>query len=288
MLCQRARWLLIRASAHKCFGVYVLRARLRIDIRDLRLSSAPLIDPSSTQLKETTSKILDRDNGEKSHMPTGCAVGGTIHDDSRGRCVAMSKHLCGVATDLALRCLRNAATDTVATNGPHAGVGISTEQCAPCAAVAQSSTQEPETLHSTAIPAVPARRPAVRVEGVAIALCCHHCMIWSVSLPSYHMMTERRTALRASVSRAKESEHCDCRTTLGDSISKKYLASEKMVSRRSARRRVGALIELRAAALGRAMPAAALTVRSQDWSPNSRRAYLQSCQSLGLPDSTRG
>ncbi len=166
----------------------VCRARLRIDIRDFRLAQSPLI-ARSVQLNDTSSNILDGDNEEQHHLPAGCAVGGTICDASRGRCVAMSKHLCGVATDLALRCLRNATTDTGALLAPR-HVRISTEQCALCAARPHSSAQaeDVEELESTATPTTtslptPARGDygsAVRVEGVAIALCCHHCMIWSV------------------------------------------------------------------------------------------------------------
>lgn len=172
----------------RAFIVSACRARLRIDIRDFRLSQSPLIAPSA-KLNDTSSKILDEDNDEQHHFPAGCAVGGTIYDASRGRCVAMSKHLCGVATDLALRCLRNATTDTCRPLAPR-HVRISTEQCAPCAAPAHLPMQaeDVEELESTAtsttesvsLAASGDSGSAVRVEGVAIALCCHHCMIWSV------------------------------------------------------------------------------------------------------------
>lgn len=159
-------------NAHLTIAMFACRARLRIDIRDFRLSQSPLITPS---------KIFNGDN-EQPQFPAGCAVGGTICDASRGRCVAMSKHLCGVATDLALRCLRNAAMDTYVPLSR-----ISAEQCAPCAAPAHLSKQaegvkEHEcTVTPTAAPRATDRGSAVRVEGVAIALCCHHCMIWRVS-----------------------------------------------------------------------------------------------------------
>ena len=91
--------------------------RVKIDIRDLDLRHAPLTERC-------------------------------------GRCVAVSKHLCGVATDLTLRCLHNAS----GAGGAGGGGGAAP----PDAAAPQAEPPRP-----------------VQVGGIAIALCCHHCMNWT-------------------------------------------------------------------------------------------------------------
>ena len=65
--------------------------------------------------------------------------------------MAVSKHLCGVATDLTLRCLHNAS-----------GAGGGGGAAPPGAAAPQAEPPRP-----------------VQVGGIAIALCCHHCMNWT-------------------------------------------------------------------------------------------------------------
>ena len=104
--------------------------RLRIDIRDLDLARyAPKPEPE----------------------PERQGKGSVVFSEP---VVGFSKHLCGVATDLTLRCLVNyhlGAGDD--------GVRSSAERCAPCAE--QPGTDSP-----------------YGVLGVAIALCCHGLCIW--------------------------------------------------------------------------------------------------------------
>ena len=106
--------------------------RLRVDIRDLDLRKAPMM--AQTAAPEGGAERAD-------------AAAAAVSEESCARYVAVSKHLCGVATDLTLRCLHN-ATD-------------STSDAAVAAAAAASAVGT-----------------GVRCEGVAIALCCHHCMNW--------------------------------------------------------------------------------------------------------------
>jgi tRNA:m4X modification enzyme len=133
--------------------------RLRVDIRDLDLCRAPMMAPATAPA----------DEGADSASGGGGGGVGT----SSARCVAISKHLCGVATDLTLRCLLNAARPPVGT-------------AAAAAAPAQASAAAEEPVCKPCneqAPAPGARglapgSAAVRVEGIAIALCCHHCMNW--------------------------------------------------------------------------------------------------------------
>ena len=93
--------------------------RLKIDIRHLNLRHAPLI-------------VTSADTG-----PASAPI----------PLVGISKHLCGVATDLTLRCLLNSAA-------------------------------APSANHSLLVPADGATAGATEAmvvnRGVAIALCCHH------------------------------------------------------------------------------------------------------------------
>jgi tRNA:m4X modification enzyme len=128
--------------------------RIRVDIRDFDMCRAPMLVQASAA--------------------SGC-TNGAAH------CVAVSKHLCGVATDLTLRCLLNAtrAPDgDVATAAAAAAAGeqkeiVETPLCSPCAPPTASENAPRSALSGSAAAAA-----QVRVDGVAIALCCHHCMNW--------------------------------------------------------------------------------------------------------------
>ena len=121
--------------------------RLRVDIRDFDMCRAPILAQVAAG--------------------SGCGTGGA-------RCVAVSKHLCGVATDLTLRCLLNATRrsdgDVAASAGEHTQKDDSL--CHPCAPLAAAERPVDSALSG------PAAAARVRVDGVAIALCCHHCMNW--------------------------------------------------------------------------------------------------------------
>eukprot|EP00241_Pyramimonas_parkeae_P015100 CAMPEP_0114308372 /NCGR_PEP_ID=MMETSP0059-20121206/18019_1 /TAXON_ID=36894 /ORGANISM="Pyramimonas parkeae, Strain CCMP726" /LENGTH=550 /DNA_ID=CAMNT_0001432001 /DNA_START=142 /DNA_END=1791 /DNA_ORIENTATION=+ len=88
-------------------------ARLEINIKDLKLAAVPML---------TSSTPSDMDQPALTNGSTASTL------TSKHSIVAISKHLCGVATDLSIRCLKDYAT----------------------------------TGHGS-------------VEGLAIALCCHHC-----------------------------------------------------------------------------------------------------------------
>ncbi len=70
-----------------------------------------------------------------------------------GNVVGVAKHLCGAATDLALRCLVDTLPD-------------------PSRQESNLSTTEPLTEEP-----LPSTKP--RLLGVAMALCCHHRCTWS-------------------------------------------------------------------------------------------------------------
>ncbi|TDG95994.1 hypothetical protein EPR50_G00241600 [Perca flavescens] len=77
--------------------------------------------------------------------------------------VGVGKHLCGAATDLALRCLME-------TPGPR-------EQTEPPPKRLRTSDPEPEPERDTEPEPAPAGGPGP-VLGVAVALCCHHRCEW--------------------------------------------------------------------------------------------------------------
>ncbi|XP_030228294.1 tRNA:m(4)X modification enzyme TRM13 homolog isoform X1 [Gadus morhua] len=90
--------------------------------------------------------------------------------ETRVRLVGVGKHLCGSATDLALRCLFE---------------GVASETAPPCKRSRYQEEPAPPSHH----PAPPSPRPAppsphpappsrADVCGVAIALCCHHRCAW--------------------------------------------------------------------------------------------------------------
>ena len=122
--------------------------RLRVDIRDFDMCRAPILAQTATG--------------------SGC-------DSGSARCVAVSKHLCGVATDLTLRCLLNAtrcSDGDVAASSAGEDTQEGASLCHPCGPLAVA---ERAAYNARSGPAAAAR---VRVDGVAIALCCHHCMNW--------------------------------------------------------------------------------------------------------------
>eukprot|EP01047_Picozoa_sp_COSAG01_P050812 COSAG01_NODE_5174_length_4433_cov_2.338486_3_plen_139_part_00 len=85
--------------------------------------------------------------------------------------VAVSKHLCGVATDLTLRCLHHAASKPIVNPAPppsdHGGGGGAG------AGSGAGGAQPPDPAADDAIVT-----PVPLVHGVAVALCCHHCCSW--------------------------------------------------------------------------------------------------------------
>eukprot|EP00903_Cladosiphon_okamuranus_P022259 g20469.t1 len=124
-------------------------ARARIDIRDLNMAGLPSLAPC----------------GEEGHDGGSSRGGKPV--------VAVAKHLCGVATDLALRAML-----TLYPRGPPR-------------ASREGGTSEvdggtgdggggDETVAAPSIPsaAATAATAASRVEGVAIATCCHHVCNW--------------------------------------------------------------------------------------------------------------
>lgn len=101
--------------------LHVTSERLLIDIKDLAFDRAPLIRPLFEQASDSSTDT-----------------------DLRRRIVNISKHLCGVATDLTLRCLHSAG---------------------------KRATQMDDHVESCA----PSLR---RMGGIFIALCCHHRCTW--------------------------------------------------------------------------------------------------------------
>lgn len=95
--------------------------------------------------------ITDVPSPEKSSL--GCA--GTAHNGAS--IVAVGKHLCGAATDLALRCVLNATSGASAV-GSAAGDSADVTSCVvDCGFVGPS---------------------APTLQGIAIATCCHHACSW--------------------------------------------------------------------------------------------------------------
>lgn len=78
--------------------------------------------------------------------------------NSKHQIVAISKHLCGAATDLTLRCLM----ETLSNSGERSGQD----------AVVEEDTNNRENKRIKLSP------NSNRVEGVVLALCCHHCCSW--------------------------------------------------------------------------------------------------------------
>jgi tRNA:m4X modification enzyme len=79
-------------------------------------------------------------------------------DEIRGKpVVCMSKHLCGVATDLSLRAIAQTLPDTPASDPPAPTPDVSVESVE-CGSVALSISSA--------------------FSGLAIALCCHHVCAW--------------------------------------------------------------------------------------------------------------
>lgn len=124
--------------------------RICIDIRDLDISRYVY---GERRQEDTTVAANESPTGDKQCQRFGRPV------------IAVSKHLCGVATDLALRCLVNyqqSVTHTVAA----AGEGSITDaanawQCQPCKDDTSSALSD-----------------APVVQGIAIALCCHGLCNW--------------------------------------------------------------------------------------------------------------
>ena len=158
--------------------------RIQIDIRDLHLEGALAV----LEGRERSACPLDAMDGTRPHLPctdlsvetaaetAGAASGsstpvplstasnaGTTHISGivppRSRSVvAISKHLCGVATDLALRCL-----STYAVSQPIA-LPVDNLGC---------------DSHENALPGVRSGAPLdAPFGGLAIAVCCHQLCTW--------------------------------------------------------------------------------------------------------------
>ncbi len=112
-------------------------ARVRMDIRHCLLSGLPGFDELLRKCAHSPSEDRTSDDSDKFYLP-------------RSGIIIIAKHLCGVATDLALNSLRD----------PALGLGPPDK----AAGNAVNSTE-----HST--------RKKVPV-GVAVASCCHHCCNW--------------------------------------------------------------------------------------------------------------
>lgn len=89
-----------------------------------------------------------------------CCVSGKVPciENSKHQIVAISKHLCGAATDLTLRCLM----ETLNNSGERLGQDT----------IEEKDTDDRENKRIKLSP------NKSRVKGVVLALCCHHCCSW--------------------------------------------------------------------------------------------------------------
>lgn len=109
--------------------------RLTIDIRHLRLSrvqavSGAAADPDADAAADDAAAATARARAARGQRPAAGADGAASAAPGRGRdVVGFSKHLCGVATDLSLRCLHNLKRDEVADAGGGALSGVAIALC---------------------------------------------------------------------------------------------------------------------------------------------------------------
>lgn len=90
--------------------------------------------------------------------------GGPRRASAEHEAVAVAKHLCGVATDLGLRCLRTLGSNDAASQSP----GDAAEE-------ARGKRQRP---HQRSYEQRRSNGQSSRVAGVCIATCCHHACEW--------------------------------------------------------------------------------------------------------------
>ena len=130
--------------------------RVRIDIRDFDLAAHPLARCAATAERESEVAVVDASLDDASSLDA--SVEQRLCD-----VVAISKHLCGAATDLALRCLVNFRGQSLATNQSERGL---------CGAAAASSA-------AAVVAAATLSWETPLVRGAAIAMCCHGLCDWS-------------------------------------------------------------------------------------------------------------
>jgi tRNA:m4X modification enzyme len=138
-----------------------LFTRVRVDLADVSLRGVPqLFGAAHTGVSSASARSLPVPAPESAAPSSASAAPSSASaapsSASGRRVVAMGKHLCGAATDLALRSLVSAFSST--TNpGDIAGDG--------------TSSPEPSPL--------PPGSSASTLSAIAIATCCHHACEWT-------------------------------------------------------------------------------------------------------------
>ena len=155
-------------------------ARARVDIRHLQMSGLPFAE--EPMVRGLPCAVV---------VTAGCALPSTLVPACQ---VGIAKHLCGVATDLALRALRTRCEPctpaTTANPGaekpahvdamnvedpaPHEGTKETVDGHADAAAVGDAEGKEAGDM----FPGRGWKAGELGVRGVAVATCCHHCCDW--------------------------------------------------------------------------------------------------------------
>lgn len=137
-----------------------LFTRVRVDLADVSLRGVPqLFGAAHTGVSSASARSLPVPAPESAAPSSASAAPSSA---SGRRVVAMGKHLCGAATDLALRSLVSAFSST--TNpGDIAGDGMSSPEPSPLLPGSDATT----------------------LSAIAIATCCHHACEWTAYVGKY-------------------------------------------------------------------------------------------------------
>jgi tRNA:m4X modification enzyme len=100
-----------------------------------------------------------------------------VRGDAEVAVVMVAKHLCGVATDLALRSLLPLHQDATADSGSDdkSGNGSSIDPRAAIPAVTRGTRRSRSDGNLSTDAKATDAKAKISVDGVAIATCCHHC-----------------------------------------------------------------------------------------------------------------
>ena len=155
--------------------------RVRIDIRDFNMSRHPLL--CGRGVVDSDSTEAPSPDGHITH--TASAV--TVADDGSRRnanvpdmlpVIAMWKHLCGSATDLAIVCLVRSLGRQSRTTAADVADGINGSATCQPAGAAEVVGSTSGDVHAPTRGALSSYAVAPYLHGVAVAPCCHHRCEW--------------------------------------------------------------------------------------------------------------